>query len=247
MLETVSQGFKSATERLRGIRELSDENIAESLSDVRRSLLEADVDFQVVKDFLARVKQRALGEKVKTHARERGGRKLKVSPGQHFVSICEEELVNLMGPVDTELQRSDGAISIMLVGLQGVGKTTIAERKRICVMGLNKRTRRYRETPASPRLMQLLQQAYDGMPEGQVSLSGLDGWSLDRRSKRAAELAGLRPWPKFHQAMRASFENDLKVKGVAEATYSHWLGHSPEVSRRHYTSPLDAEFQIISE
>ena len=126
MLETVSQGFKSATERLRGIRELSDENIAESLSDVRRSLLEADVDFQVVKDFLARVNQRALGEKVRTHARERGGRKLKVSPGQHFVSICEEELVNLMGPVDTELQRSDGAISIMLVGLQGVGKTTVA-------------------------------------------------------------------------------------------------------------------------
>ncbi|MCH7866646.1 MAG: signal recognition particle protein [Myxococcales bacterium] len=126
MLETVSQGFKTATERLRGIRELSDENIADSLADVRRSLLEADVDFQVAKDFLERVKQRALGEKVKTYARERGGRKLKVSTGQHFVGICKEELVNLMGPVETELARKDGAISIMLVGLQGVGKTTIA-------------------------------------------------------------------------------------------------------------------------
>jgi signal recognition particle subunit SRP54 len=126
VLEIVSEGFKSATERLRGIRELSEESIADSLADVRRSLLEADVDFQVVKGFLNRVKQRALGEKIKTRARGRGGRKIKVSAGQHFVSICEEELVELMGPVDSELARKDGAISIMLVGLQGVGKTTIA-------------------------------------------------------------------------------------------------------------------------
>jgi len=126
LLETVTEGFKSATERLKGVRELSEENIAESLADVRRSLLEADVDFKVAKDFLAQVKERALGEKVKTRTRERGGRKIKVSTGEHFVGICEQELVNLMGPVDTELVRRDGAVSIMLVGLQGVGKTTIA-------------------------------------------------------------------------------------------------------------------------
>ncbi len=126
MLETITEGFKSATERLQGIRELDEENIEESLGDVRRSLLEADVDFKVAKAFLNTVKERALGEKVKTRVKARGGRKIKVTTGQHFVSICEEELVNLMGPVDTELQRADGAISIMLVGLQGVGKTTIA-------------------------------------------------------------------------------------------------------------------------
>ncbi|MCP5042825.1 MAG: signal recognition particle protein [bacterium] len=126
MLETVTEGFKSATEKLRGVRELTEENIADSLADVRRSLLEADVDFKVAKEFLNTVKERALGEKVKTRTRERGGRKVKISTGQHFVSICEQELVNLMGPVDTELVRKDGAISIMLVGLQGVGKTTIA-------------------------------------------------------------------------------------------------------------------------
>ena len=126
MLETVTKGFKSATERLEGIRELTEENIADSLADVRRSLLEADVDFKIAKDFLARVSERALGEKVKTRARERGGGKVRVSTGQHFVGICEQELVNLMGPVDTELAREDGATSIMLVGLQGVGKTTIA-------------------------------------------------------------------------------------------------------------------------
>ncbi|MCS5619088.1 MAG: signal recognition particle receptor subunit alpha, partial [Myxococcota bacterium] len=126
MLETVTEGFKNATERLRGIQELTEDNIADSIADVRRSLLEADVDFKVAKDFLLTVSERALGEKVKTTARERGGRKVKVSTGQHFISICEQELVNLMGPVDTELVRKDGATSIMLVGLQGVGKTTIA-------------------------------------------------------------------------------------------------------------------------
>ena len=126
MLEIVSQGFKSATERLAGVRELSEENIDESLKEVRRSLLEADVDFQVAKSFLGRVKERALGEKVKTKVRDHSGKKVKISPGQHFVAICEEELVDLMGPVDTELAKLAGATSIMLVGLQGVGKTTIA-------------------------------------------------------------------------------------------------------------------------
>ena len=127
MLETLSQGFKNARERLKGVRELTEENVDEALRDVRRSLLEADVDFQVVKDFLTRVKERGLGEKVSTRVRDSSGRKLQVTPGQHFVSICQQELENLMGPVDTELAReSDKLLSIMLVGLQGVGKTTVA-------------------------------------------------------------------------------------------------------------------------
>ncbi len=61
LLETVTQGFQAATERLRGVKELNEENIDEALRDVRSSLLEADVDFEVVRDFLARVKERALG------------------------------------------------------------------------------------------------------------------------------------------------------------------------------------------
>jgi len=90
------------------------------------SLLEADVDFSVVKDFLARVKARALGEKVTTRARDASGRMVKISPGEHFVKACEDELIDLMGPVDTTLTRDSGAVSIMLAGLQGVGKTTVA-------------------------------------------------------------------------------------------------------------------------
>ncbi|MBW2425820.1 MAG: signal recognition particle protein [Deltaproteobacteria bacterium] len=126
MLETVSQGFKNATERLRGVRELSEESIDEALRDVRMSLLEADVDLKVVRSFLARVKERSLGEKVQTRVKDRSGKKLKVTPGQHFVKICEEELTELMGPVDTSLARGAGLTSIMLCGLQGVGKTTVA-------------------------------------------------------------------------------------------------------------------------
>ncbi|MHA7839997.1 MAG: signal recognition particle receptor subunit alpha, partial [bacterium] len=92
MLETVTQGFKNATERLRGVRELTEESIDQALRDVRMSLLEADVDLKVTRSFLGRVKERALGEKVQTRTRDRAGRKLKVTPGQHFVRICEEEL-----------------------------------------------------------------------------------------------------------------------------------------------------------
>jgi signal recognition particle subunit SRP54 len=127
MLETLTRGFTAARERLQGVRELSVENVDEALREVRSSLLEADVDFAVVKDFLGRVKERALGEKVRTRVRDKSGKLLRVSPGQHFVAICQEELVALMGPVDTRLARdARGATSVMLFGLQGVGKTTVA-------------------------------------------------------------------------------------------------------------------------
>ena len=139
MLETVTQGFQSATQRLRGVRALDEENIAEALRDVRASLLEADVDFQVVKDFLARVKERSLGERVETRTRDAEGRPVKVTPGQHFVAICEQELTELMGPVDRRLSHARGATSIMLVGLQGVGKTTVAAKLARRLQGQGKR------------------------------------------------------------------------------------------------------------
>jgi signal recognition particle subunit SRP54 len=127
MLETLTRGFSAARERLQGVRELNADNLDEALRNVRTSLLEADVDLQVVKDFLARVKQRALGEKVRTRTRDASGRALRVTPGQHFVAICEQELSSLMGPVDPSLARdAHGVSSVMLVGLQGVGKTTVA-------------------------------------------------------------------------------------------------------------------------
>lgn len=126
MLETLTRGFTAARERLAGIRELDEGAIDEALGSVRRSLLEADVDYGVVKDFLARVRERALGEKVRTRVRDARGRVHRITPDQHFVRICQQELEALMGPVDTSLGRAAGAVSVMLVGLQGVGKTTVA-------------------------------------------------------------------------------------------------------------------------
>ena len=127
MLETVSRGFTAAREHLRGVRALTDENIDQALRDVRASLLEADVDFSVVKGFLERVRARALGEKVETRVRDAAGRELRTTPGQHFVAICEQELTELMGPVDPSLARGPGGVvSVLLLGLQGVGKTTVA-------------------------------------------------------------------------------------------------------------------------
>jgi signal recognition particle subunit SRP54 len=127
VLETLTRGFTAAREKLAGIRELTEENVDGALREVRASLLEADVDFAVVRDFLARVKQRCLGEKVATRVRDASGRELRVTPGQHFVGVCEQELAALMGPVDPSLARdAGGRVSIMLVGLQGVGKTTVA-------------------------------------------------------------------------------------------------------------------------
>lgn len=124
MLETLSKGFRAARDALKGETQLTDENIDGALRDVRMSLLEADVEFKVTKQFLARVKEKALGETVRLRARAKGKR-LKVSPSDHFVRICQDELAALMGPVDTSLTFAKrGPTCIMMVGLQGSGKTT---------------------------------------------------------------------------------------------------------------------------
>jgi signal recognition particle subunit SRP54 len=127
MLETVSKGFKAARNRLLGKAELTPEIVDESLRDIRVALLEADVAFDVVKKFVARVREKAVGETVQTTATDKAGRKVKVAPGDHFVKICHDELEALMGPVDTSIPmkpKGQGVSGIMMVGLQGSGKTT---------------------------------------------------------------------------------------------------------------------------
>jgi signal recognition particle subunit SRP54 len=124
MLETLARGFKNAKARLTGVTELTPDNIEEALRDVRMSLLEADVEFKVVRAFLDRVKEKAIGETVQLRTKV-GDKALSASPEQHFVKICSDELVALMGPVDTELDwAKKGPTGIMMVGLQGSGKTT---------------------------------------------------------------------------------------------------------------------------
>lgn len=126
MLETVSKGFRAAKNRLLGKAEITPELVDESLRDIRVALLEADVAFDVVKKFVAQVREKAVGDTVQTTLVGKAGRKVKVSASDHFVKICHDELEALMGPVDTSLKlKGKGQLSgIMMVGLQGSGKTT---------------------------------------------------------------------------------------------------------------------------
>jgi signal recognition particle subunit SRP54 len=126
MFDVVAKGFRDVRNRFEGKRELTEENIDEALKDIRMSMLEADVNFKIAKDFIGRVKDKALGEVVKVKAKGKDGT-LEVSPGDHFIKICHDELEGLMGPVDTTFVFANpriGPTKIMMVGLQGSGKTT---------------------------------------------------------------------------------------------------------------------------
>ena len=124
MLETLSKGFKTARDRFRGVAELSDANIALALSEVRASLLEADVDLGIVREFLAKVSERCKGEIVRLEAGKKSGQKLRVSPGDHFTKACYEELVALMGEGQPFEPARGRTRVLMMLGLQGTGKTS---------------------------------------------------------------------------------------------------------------------------
>jgi signal recognition particle subunit SRP54 len=124
MFETLTKGFRSAKQRFQGLAELDESTVDEALKDVRTALLEADVGYEVVQDFSRRVREKALGiiVKVRATAKEKVRR---VTPEDHFVKLCHDELIDLMGPVDASLKfAKKGPTGIMMVGLQGSGKTT---------------------------------------------------------------------------------------------------------------------------
>jgi signal recognition particle subunit SRP54 len=124
MFEALTNGFRQAKNRLAGLTELSEANIDAALREVRLSLLEADVELGVVKAFLARVKEKAIGETVQTRVKA-GGRVHEVSASDQFVKICHDELVAMMSHEGEPLAlATDGVAGIMMVGLQGSGKTT---------------------------------------------------------------------------------------------------------------------------
>ncbi len=124
MFDVLSDGFREAKLKLKGKAVLNEANLKEPMEAVRKSLLEADVEYGVTKTFLKRVSDKALGIEVSTRAGS-GANRMNVSPADHFVQICHEELEGLMGPVNTELNfASNRPTVIMMVGLQGSGKTT---------------------------------------------------------------------------------------------------------------------------
>lgn len=115
MFESISKTLEGIFDKLRGRGRLTKENIQDGLREVRTALLEADVNYRVVKQFINRVTEKAVGEEVIRS----------VTPGQQIVKIIHDELVNIMGPVGPTLTFSEGGPTIiMLVGLHGCGKTT---------------------------------------------------------------------------------------------------------------------------
>jgi len=132
MLEIVSQGFNNALSKITGQATITEQNIEEAVRDVRISLLEADVELNVVKSFIERVKEKALGRLVKTRVAQ-GQKKLSATPAEHFIAICQEELEYLLcgqQPFENSapIIYKKPLTTIMLVGLQGTGKTTTASK-----------------------------------------------------------------------------------------------------------------------
>ncbi len=116
MFENITKGLTTALSALRGQTTLTEKNIADSLTEVRQVLLEADVAYEVAKAFTDQVNEAAIGREVlKT-----------INPAQQFIGVVYEELINLMGPVDHSLHLGgkDDVTVLMLCGLQGSGKTT---------------------------------------------------------------------------------------------------------------------------
>jgi len=117
MFKQLNNRFIQIVKNIRGQGKITDENISESLRDVRRALLEADVNFQVAKSFIDRVKGKATGKEVFTS----------VTPGQQFIQVLKNEMVHFLGGKNDGMQfDSSGKTIILLAGLQGAGKTTTA-------------------------------------------------------------------------------------------------------------------------
>ncbi|HPU29642.1 MAG TPA: signal recognition particle protein [Syntrophorhabdaceae bacterium] len=117
MFERLQERLEETFKKLRGYGKLTEDNIKDSLREVRIALLEADVNYKVAKDFLEKIKEKALGKEVLTS----------ITPGQQFVKIVYDELCELLGKTNVPLSISGPPpVSILLVGLQGSGKTTTA-------------------------------------------------------------------------------------------------------------------------
>ena len=116
MFESLSERFDKAFKVLKGHGHITEINIAETLKEVRKALIDADVSFKIAKDFTNRIKEKALGEKILSS----------VSPGQLMVKIVNDELTQLMGSTHSDINIKANPSVILIAGLQGSGKTTFA-------------------------------------------------------------------------------------------------------------------------
>ena len=116
MFGQITEQFQTIFKNIRGLGKITDKNINDSVRQVRRALIDADVNFKVVKSFVADVEEKAQGTKVLKS----------IKPGQQFIKIIRDELVSLLGSKETGLNLNYDPAVVLLTGLQGAGKTTTA-------------------------------------------------------------------------------------------------------------------------
>jgi signal recognition particle subunit SRP54 len=116
MFENLSERLESAFKQIKGEGRITELNIAATVKDIRRALIDADVNFKIAKEFTDTVREKALGQKVLTA----------VSPGQLMIKVVKDELVELMGGTEVELNAKGSPAVILIAGLQGSGKTTFS-------------------------------------------------------------------------------------------------------------------------
>jgi signal recognition particle subunit SRP54 len=125
MFEGIQRSLAEAFKKLRGRGRITEANIRDGLGEVRRALLDADVNYTVVNEFIARVTEKSLGQAVLRT----------IDPSEQIVKIVYDELVQLMGPVDSNIRfAKDRPTVLMLCGLQGQGKTTTAGKLALTLM-----------------------------------------------------------------------------------------------------------------
>ncbi len=141
MLDTLSQKFDQILKKLRGHGVLTEQHVADALKDVRLALLEADVNFKIVKDFIERVRVKAVGQNVLQS----------LAPGQQVIKIVWDELRELMGRDQAGVKlASEPPTVIMMVGLQGAGKTTTCGKLAKLFKGQGKRVLLVAADPRRP-------------------------------------------------------------------------------------------------
>src|SRR6185295_4793789 len=116
MFESLSEKLESAFKQIKGEGRNTELNVAATVKEIRRALVDADVNYKIAKEFTDRIKEKAMGEKVLTA----------VSPGQLMVKIVQDELTLLMGGGKSAIHLLGNPVIILLSGLQGSGKTTFA-------------------------------------------------------------------------------------------------------------------------
>ena len=115
IFEGLSDKLQGALSKLKSKGKLTEKDVKDAMREVKLALLEADVNFKVVKDFVKKVQERCVGQEVMSS----------LTPGQHVIKIVNEELTSLMGDVSSKIMISPKPPTIiMMVGLQGAGKTT---------------------------------------------------------------------------------------------------------------------------